>query len=230
MIRFVKDYERTLPKQHPVGMTFPYTRTRGGPPHGLKPTDNAALFASPAGWISPNRQAVEGAGYDYRTNPPPADGSKVIISDTDHLWGVGGDAGWVWKSFLRGLNPIFMDPYDESVLGRGLQGEWDAVRRAMGQTRRFAERINLTTMTPALDVASTGYCLADPGAEYVIYQPEEGPFTAKLAAGAYTVEWFNPANAATSPGAAVTTTATSPELQLTPPFKGPAVIYLKASR
>jgi hypothetical protein len=230
MIRFVQDYERTLPNQHPVGMTFPYTRTRGGPPQGLKPTNNEALFASPADWISPNPRAVEGAGYDYRTNPPPGDGSKVILSDTDHLWGVGGDADWVWKSFLRGLNPIFMDPYDESVLGRGLERDWDVVRRAMGHTRRFAERIDLTAMAPALDVGSTGYCLAHPGAEYLIYQPEEGPFTATLAAGTYMVEWFNPSDAATTPADRVTTTSESPKVQFMPPFKGPVVLYLRASR
>ena len=47
----------------------------------------------------------------YQIDPPAADGRKVILTDTDHLWGIGGDVAWVWKSFLRGLNPIFMDPY-----------------------------------------------------------------------------------------------------------------------
>ena len=64
------------------------------------------LFDSPADWISPNPEG------GYRDDPPAADGRKVIVSDTDHLWGIGGNAAWVWKSFLRGLNPIFMDPYD----------------------------------------------------------------------------------------------------------------------
>jgi hypothetical protein len=41
----------------------------------------------------------------------------VILSDTDHLWCIGGNHSWVWKSFLRGLHPIFMDPYDGSILG-----------------------------------------------------------------------------------------------------------------
>ena len=54
-------------------------------------------------------------GFDYRHNPPTADGRKVILTDTDHLWGIGGDVPWVWKSFLRGLNPLFMDPYKQDI-------------------------------------------------------------------------------------------------------------------
>ncbi|UCC17485.1 MAG: aldo/keto reductase, partial [Dehalococcoidales bacterium] len=52
-------------------------------------------------------RALEGG---YRDNPPFADGKKVILSDTDHLWGIGGDVAWAWKTFLRGMNPLFMDP------------------------------------------------------------------------------------------------------------------------
>ncbi|MHC4400345.1 MAG: DUF6298 domain-containing protein [Planctomycetota bacterium] len=101
VIKYVKRYEKTKPKQHPAGMTFQY---KGG--------SNRALFDSPADWISPNHEG------GYRDNPPAADGKKVILSDTDHLWGIGGNQAWVWKSFLRGMNPIFMDPYDGLVLGK----------------------------------------------------------------------------------------------------------------
>ena len=31
-----------------------------------------------------------------------------------------------WKSFVRGHNPIFMDPYDHAILGRGAPEQWDA--------------------------------------------------------------------------------------------------------
>ncbi|MGH9843394.1 MAG: DUF6298 domain-containing protein, partial [Blastocatellia bacterium] len=98
-IRFVKDYERAKPARHPVGMTFQAT---GG--------TNKALFDSPADWISPNPEG------GYRKDPPDAMGRKVILNDTDHLWGTGGEVVWVWQSFCRGLNPLFMDPYDGVVL------------------------------------------------------------------------------------------------------------------
>jgi hypothetical protein len=95
MIRYVKSYEAWLPKQHPVGMTFQYQ-------YG----SNTTLFNSPADWVSPNPESATGS-CNYKDNPPPGDGKKVILSDTDHLWGVGGDSQWVWKSFLRGLNTLF---------------------------------------------------------------------------------------------------------------------------
>ena len=69
---------------------------------------NKLLFNSPADVISPNGGS---GGQDYRANPPAASGNKIIIADTDHLWGVGGDVAWVWKSFTRGIHPIFMDPH-----------------------------------------------------------------------------------------------------------------------
>jgi len=106
MINYIKSYEATKPKQHPVGMTVEYP---GG--------NNAELFASPADWISPNDNG------GYKDAPPAADGSKVVILDTDHLWGsTGGDRQWMWKSFTRGYNPIFMDCYDDTIcIGWGPQ-------------------------------------------------------------------------------------------------------------
>jgi hypothetical protein len=95
MIRFVKEVERGRSQQHPVGMTFQY---RGG--------SNQTLFDSPAHWISPNPEG------GYKDDPPANDGRKVVLNDTDHLWGIGGTPAWAWKSLLRGLNPVFMDPYD----------------------------------------------------------------------------------------------------------------------
>ena len=178
IIRYIKSYEKNKPKQHPVGMTFQY---RGG--------KNETLFNSPADWISPNREG------GYRDNPPAADGRKVILNDTDHLWGIGGNQAWVWKSFLRGHNPIFMDPYDGVVLGKQFDPKWDPIRRSMGYTRMYADRMNLAAMQPRDDLASTKYCLAKPGVEYLVYKPasnKEASINVKLKAGKYKYEWFDP--------------------------------------
>lgn len=51
---------------------------------------------------------------------------------------------------------------------------WVAGRAAMGHTRRYAERMNLAKATPQPALASTGYCLADPKAEYLVYVPGGG--------------------------------------------------------
>lgn len=205
MIDFIHRCERTKPKQHPVGMTFQF---RGG--------SNRTLLEGPADWISPN---AEGG---YRDNPPPADGRKVILSDTDHLWGIGGNPAWVFKSFMRGLNPIFMDPYDGVVLSQRADARWDPIRQAMGQTRRIADRVDLAAMTPRINLASSKYCLANPPRQYLVYLPDGGQVTVDLSAakGRLAVEWFNPGHdkwisAAPTGGGS---------RQFTAPFKGHALL------
>jgi hypothetical protein len=213
MIRYIKRYERKKPKQHPVGMTFQY---RGG--------KNETLFKSPADWISPNPEG------GYRDNPPAADGRKVILSDTDHLWGIGGNQAWVWKSFLRGCNPLFMDPYDGIVLGNKFDSKWEPIRRSLGYTSTYALKMNLTAMRPRNNLTSTKYCLANPGAEYLVYNPaEDNPaITVKLKAGTYKYEWFNPDTGKVVSEGTVKTADGDNKLEA--PFKGDAVLYLKAER
>ena len=217
MIRHIKGYEATKDKQHPVGMTFQY---QGG--------SNQALFDSPADWISPNPEARD--GYSYQENPPPADGRKVILSDTDHLWGIGGSQAWVWKTLCRGMNPLFMDPYLHDTFytrpAIGLDPKWDPVRNSLGYTRRFAERMDLAKATPSEQIASSGYCLAVPGDEYLVYLPEGGSVTVDLSAvsGQMMVEWFDPSRAQTHRAEAVAGGETA-SFQL--PFVGDAVLYLK---
>jgi len=186
MIRFIRKYEAAKTKQHPVGMTVQIPAGRN---------NNEVLLRSPADWISPN---AEGG---YRDDPPAADGRKVILSDTDHLWGVGGDnPRWVWKSFFRGLNPIYMDSYTDQeteqldkIANREFDPRWEPMRRAMGYARKLATGINLATLVPRNELASSGYCLADPGKEYLVYLPEGRNVEVDLgdAAGPLSVEWIN---------------------------------------
>ncbi|HLJ93085.1 MAG TPA: putative collagen-binding domain-containing protein, partial [Gemmataceae bacterium] len=208
LIRLVKQYELQKSKQHPVGMTFQY---KGG--------TNAMLFESPADWISPN----PGNGNEsYRDNPPSAYRGKVIVSDTDHFWGhTGGDALWVWKSFCRGLNVLFMEELTRSPTWQ------DSAREGMGQVRRYAEKMNLAATVPADALSQTKYCLAERGKEYLVFQSgSQGEFTLNLsdAPGSFSVEWFSirkgtPVSAKAIEGGAVRT--------FTTPFGGPAVLYLK---
>jgi hypothetical protein len=216
MIRYVHDQEKSRPKRHPVGMTFQY-------PGGT----NAALFESPAEWISPNRIAEK--PYSYHDNPPVADGRKVILADTDHLGGVWGARDWVWKSCLRGHNPIWMDPYDSSSIWEPVPANAADVRRNLGFARQFAERINLAKATPQPDLATTRFCLADPGAEYLIYQPAKNQqFSIELKAGSYDFEWFSPAQGTTVERGHID--APGGQQRFKAPFDGDAVLLLKSSR
>jgi len=223
MADLVHELESGKPMPHPVGMTFQYCPT--------SPGTNANLFESPADWISPNPDAP--GDHDYRHNPPPADGRKVILTDTDHLWGlpprgeVDGVRKWVWKSFLRGLNPIFMDPYKDDVrCGGELDAAWDPVRDAMGQTLAWAQRVGLERMLPRPAVASTGYCLADVGREYLVYQPEGGPFSAHLQSGSYFARWFD--CGAGRAGKLLKVRSPNGRVRLEPPVPGDALLHLKA--
>jgi CubicO group peptidase (beta-lactamase class C family) len=209
MIRYIKKYERSKPKQHPVGMTFQY---RGG--------KNETLFKSPADWISPNNEG------GYRDNPPIADGRKVVLSDTDHLWGIGGNQAWVWKSFLRGYNPLFMDPYDGVVLGKKFDSKWEPIRISLGYTLRYAERMNLAAMQPYKDLASTKYCLANPGVEYLVYKPasDESSITIRLTSGRYKYEWFSPDQGKVVSKGTIKTIGGEETLEV--PLKSDAVVYI----
>ena len=198
-------------KSHPVGMTFQY---RGG--------SNQTLFESPADWISPNPEG------GYRDDPPASTGEKVIITDTDHLWGIGGNKQWVWKSFFRGLNPIFMDPYDGKVLERGSGSDWaEQVRTAMGVSHQIADRVDLLHLVPSGQLVSSGYCLANPGMEYLVYVPDDQPVTLDLgeAGGQFHTTWFNTLDGTEQPGEVI---RGGDSIILSSPFQeGEAIVYLK---
>jgi hypothetical protein len=110
-----------------------------------------------------------------------------VVTDTDHDAPGLGDALWAWKSFLRGHNPILMDygiidvvhPLDPS-LGIPAYESFEPARYAMGDTLRFAERMQLIEMEPRGDLSSTGYALANPGEEYLVLEPSgtAAPFAA----------------------------------------------------
>jgi hypothetical protein len=90
----------------------------------------------------------------------------------------------------------------------------------------FADRMNLAEMTPSREISNTGYCLANHGKEYLVFQSDKGEFTVNLsdAAGQFSVEWFNITNGATEPAKQVAGGAVR---TFTTPFGGPAALYLK---
>jgi hypothetical protein len=214
-IRFIKRYEATKPKQHPVGMTAVF-----GILEGSGATDNQVLFDSSADWISP--------GLDpYKDDPPAADGQKVIIADVDHIWPAPPHRGWIWECFLRGIQPILMDTYCYGKPEWTSVEEQEALRKQMGYALDLARKLNLAAMTPHPELASTTYCLANPGKEYLIYQPRNGEaFSVELVAADYHCEWFDPTHGTTSMGESVA--ARGGAQQFLAPFKGEGVLHLKS--
>jgi hypothetical protein len=227
---------------HPMGMTMQF-------PVPEQTKVNQPLFDSRAEWISPgyDDEVFAGGGHPmapgspqsrWLEDPPAADGRKVVVSDTDHYAPGRGDALWAWKSFLRGHHPILMDfgiiggvnPSDPAVGGPMSYAAFEPARYAMGDTLRFAERMNLIEMEPRNDLSSTGYALANPGQEYLVLQPSAtaDPFSVRLAAGTYTVEWFSIQSRQTMEAGEVTVERDE-SLGFTAPVAEtePAVLYLR---
>ncbi len=230
---------------HPIGMTMQF-------PVAVQTRVNEPLLAGRAEWISPgyDDEIFAGGGHPmapgappsrWYADPPVADGAKVVISDTDHYAPGRGDALWAWKTFLRGHHPILLDfgliaglePGEDSPAETGVPpfAYYEPARWAMGDTRRYAERIGLIDMQPRRDLASTGYALANPGQEYVVLQPDDDQrsVTVHLPAGSYEVEWFDVTTRRTTAGDVLTVESAGPA-ELTAPFPaGPVVVYLNRS-
>lgn len=96
----------------------------------------------------------------------------------------------------------------------------------MGYARMYAEKIDLLSMMPEADLTSTKYVLANPGVEYLVYQPGSGSFTANLERGEYQYEWFDPTTG--SIAGAGSFTAPGGNVRFSPPFSGSAVLYIRS--
>jgi hypothetical protein len=204
---------------HPIGITMFFNNDGPGD-----------LANSDAEWISPGSN-------DY-INPPETTGDKVIILDTDHI-GANLDHKWVWKSFTRGYNPVYMDQLDDPALGIGGATASNPpttptaaakARNAMGDTKLYADRISLMDMTPQSNLSSTGYVLAKVSEEYLVYQPDHAEFTVDLPAGTYSVEWFDPVTRQTITNAEPprTVIVEGDEIfDMPQAFSADAVLYLK---
>jgi Family of unknown function (DUF6298) len=230
VIHTVKDYEREMGYEpHPVGMTYLY-------PVADLSTSNEPLWNSAADWISPGFDDTLGESRWF-TDPPPNDGSKIVLLDTDHFSPFASSALWVWKSFLRGHNPIL---YDLGILSGGVPPDPSAgnpsfdslepARQAMGDTRRFAERISLATMQPRTDLSEAKFALADPDKEYLVLQPSEAadPFTITLTPATYAAEWHSLPSRETVNGAAITV-GDDAKISIRAPsgISGPVVVHLR---
>ena len=218
----VRAYEAGKPKQHPIGFTADW----------YAPLLNPTVFASNADWVSP------GAGNNgnvWQIDPPDSGGRKVVINDTDHLWGNGGDESWVWKTFCRGNNILYMDGYDGAAYGTGhpwspadsARLEIVSLRKNIGYALRYANRMDLVNMRPQGSLSSTTYCLQG-GTEWLVYQPGSGPFTVNLSStqDSLNVEWLNPQSGTVITGARIA--GGTSNTTMTPPFGGDAILYLLA--
>ena len=235
VIDVVKRYEEERAYQtHPIGMTMQF-------PVADQTRVNAPLFYSQAEWISPgyDDEIFARGGHPmapgsppsrWYADPPPADGMKVVITDTDHYAPGKGDALWAWKSFVRGHHPILMDfgiIAGVTPASGAPYAAFEPARRAMGDTLRYAEKMDLIAMEPRGDLTSTRFALANPGHAYLVLQPLETsePFSVTLEPGSYDVEWHSLSTRATTTSQVLDVTSQS-SVAVAPPFIGPAALYI----
>jgi hypothetical protein len=214
VIRYVKKYEAAQPKQHPVGMTFQY---QGG--------SDTTLYRSEADWISPGTKL-----------PPEANVHRVVINDTDHSYswnkmkadGQDAQREWTWENFTRGNNLAFMDPYlvlwpeRNAPSGAKVDPYWDVIRNALTDVRNYATKIDLANMTPEGSLSTSGFCLANPGSQYLVFGTSNS-FTLTTVAGTYTFEWFNPSTHTIVQTGRVEVASSQ---TFTAPFGGDSVLWL----
>ena len=216
MVEFVRRYETKKGVRHPVGITAEYP---GG--------KNEDLFKGPADWVSPNQEG----GYDQ--DPPAASGGKVIVADTDHIFGTGGDRVWLWKSLTRGLNILLMDPYDNAwafpPVPESQFSQWSELRRSIGYARTYLSQLDLSNVIPHGELATTHYCLASPvRGLYLVYTPKRDAVEvdASASSGMLRVEWFEPTTGIVIHAADV---AGGKKMILMAPYNADAVLLLRAS-
>jgi hypothetical protein len=240
IIQYIRQVEKGYPKKHMIGLG-----ARINPPMLNKelwdsPADYVSPGWEPAGWSLPGCIFLEDYGY----NPPANQHNKVCILDTDHIWGLGGNYIWAWKSFCRGLNPIFMDSWQPLVgsidpvtvdfiftgdISRNQRyyPDYEPLRKSLGYIRSYADKMDLTSMVPHDELSTTRYCLANPEKEYLIYFPEGGKATINLTLvkGDLEVEWFIPSQNQILPGPKPVKGGYFANFES--PYIGDAVLYLK---
>ncbi len=219
MIQFIRDYEKGKPFQHPIWISDPLLNTDSNA------NRTKALFDSPADAISsPGLNGDEKKLFDFPQKKVIMARNEIYHSDAPVI-----DHTWVWKCFVRGFNPIVLDPYRDIRVQSPDKPvpEYDRIRKALGQTLLFSKTIQLEKMIPHNELCSTGFCLANPGQEYLAYQPEsEKLFWVDLPPGTYEVNLFCPLDGKIKTSIAVQ--SNEQKKQLIPIFfYGDVVAYIK---
>ncbi len=242
VITEVKNYEATKPKQHPVGMGFQF---KGGTDQKLY--NSRADWVSPAfgggGLNIPTDatgQCPTRTGNGGATNPLSPN-CKVVINDTDHDCGICGTQAWAWENFTRGNSVLFMDQYLVEAPRNSFPGynnnpgppcsnqqcttvdpQWDPIRNALTDLLTYGNKIDLIKMAPNDSLSTSGFCLANPGSQYLVYSTS-GNFTLLTMAGTYVYEWFNPT---THEIVRTGLMSTGTSKFFSAPFSGDAVLWL----
>ncbi len=105
---------------------------------------------------------------------------------------------------------------------------WNTTRDAMGAARRLSEQLDLANMRPLPNLASSGFCLADPGETYVVFHGGYDSLTVHTGPGNWHAAWLDPITGLDVSRQKVVVTAKS--LEVKPPNAGSWVSLVRAVR
>lgn len=217
MLRHVKACEMRKPRQHPVLLS-----PGGWTPGGWSTAPEEKFIESPADWIATT------AAWCNRENPKVYTIKKPVIMDLDHVAPGNHEPALVWKAFTRGYHfSLYDHPFEQP---QNETPAWQLVRANLRQTRVLSVRVrDMARMEPRPDLASSGYCLASPGEEYIVFAPGQAEIRVHgLQVGRYYQgEWFDTAKAAHAPIPRIA--SDSPTLELRAPF-AEGVLFLELER
>ena len=154
-----------------------------------------ATYAETVKWVK--RSAESGRKWIVSLDEigPAHTGVKPDADDPDHddvrkhpLWGnlMGGGAGCEWYfGYEFAHNDLNLEDW------RSREKMWDQTRFAV---EFFQTHLPFDRMLPGDELTSDddSYCFAKPGEVYAVYLPDGGTTDLTLAAGRYTVKWYNP--------------------------------------
>jgi len=218
MANYIKSHEASKPKQHLVYLSH------GGRSSSCswKAMTESQVINSPADIYAPSHN-----WNGFPNNPPMSAGTKPAVWDVDHIFGDHWeDPKWAWTAFTRGYHFCLYD----NEIWESTQiptSAYERMRYNMGAILNYANAaINLAAMNPRNDLSSTGFCLANPGMEYIIYQPGSSSFTIKGLSDntEYSYQWFNTDSYSEQGTGTITTSGSS--RSFSPPFSK-AVLVLK---
>ena len=198
-------------------------------PHEDPKVDVVTLH--PQGWVGTAGLFASGfrnvppRPYLYSEPVPEFDGEKPSLATIRRsMWEVTmAGAGWVNQD-----DPSF--GWDKHAAIAAKAAPRDLAYEHAGYCARFfnQEGVRFWEMSPQAGIASNGYCLAQPGVEYVVYLGRSGSVTLDLSAASgreLAVRWFNPRTGKSQSADSVRADKSAQEF--TSPFEGDAVLHLR---
>lgn len=247
MISHIQTYEAGKPLQHPI--LYATLSTSGA--------SDSTLYNSNANAAAPKAQLPAAGSNCGTGTPVCKVVLNDSDHNYFGMWNDSAQTNrlYVWRNFTNAENGgiFFMDPYtifagasstwtnrnncDNNVAPpfgtcTNPDTRWNNFRDNMGATNLYANSKirSLVDMTPQPSLSSTGFCLANNiaiGAQFVIFQPNNGSFTVNLSTQTgrtLNVEWYNASTNTYVTAATVNGGSASQSFQA--PFSSDSVLFL----